>query len=136
MAKKRQEYWSAQSSGYVPSPGGSTTTSISNQVPQSQPQTRSNTLTTSSPVNSFDMAPLQTALPQTPTENSAGLTGPKPPAPTRVRALYDFEATEEGELELKKGDIVKVIDSAYKDWWRGEGKGGRTGIFPVTYVVS
>ncbi|KAI0664386.1 hypothetical protein C8Q70DRAFT_947649 [Cubamyces menziesii] len=52
---------------------------------------------------------------------------------TRVRALHTFEPTEPGELAFEKGDIIKVVDRNYKDWWRGQLK-GRTGIFPVNYV--
>jgi signal transducing adaptor molecule len=54
---------------------------------------------------------------------------------TRVRALYNFEPTEQGELAFERGDIIKVVDRNYVDWWRGQLK-GRTGIFPVNYVVS
>ena len=57
------------------------------------------------------------------------------PIVTRVRALHTFEPTENGELAFEKGDIIKVVDRGYKDWWRGQLK-GRTGIFPVNYVVS
>ena len=53
---------------------------------------------------------------------------------TRVRALHTFEPTEPGELAFEKGDIIRVVDRGYKDWWRGQLK-GRTGIFPVNYVV-
>lgn len=56
------------------------------------------------------------------------------PIVTRVRALHTFEPTEPGELAFEKGDIIKVVDRGYKDWWRGQLK-GRTGIFPVNYVV-
>lgn len=56
------------------------------------------------------------------------------PVVTRVRALHAFEPTEAGELAFEKGDIIKVVDRGYKDWWRGQLK-GRTGIFPVNYVV-
>ncbi|KAL5531673.1 hypothetical protein ACEPAG_4550 [Sanghuangporus baumii] len=52
---------------------------------------------------------------------------------SRVRALHNFEGTEQGELTFEKGDIIKVVDRNYKDWWRGQLK-GRTGIFPVNYV--
>ena len=54
---------------------------------------------------------------------------------TRVKALHRFQPTEPGELAFEKGDIIKVVDRDYKDWWRGQLK-GRTGIFPVNYVVS
>ncbi|KAL6306195.1 hypothetical protein BKA93DRAFT_729873 [Sparassis latifolia] len=55
------------------------------------------------------------------------------PIVTRVRALHTFEPSEPGELPFEKGDIIKVVDRGYKDWWRGQLK-GRTGIFPVNYV--
>ena len=66
-------------------------------------------------------------------------TSPVNPTPlalvTRVRALHSFEPTETGELAFDRGDIIKVVDRGYKDWWRGQLR-GRTGIFPVNYVVS
>ncbi len=52
---------------------------------------------------------------------------------SRVRALYDFVPVEPGELEFKKGDVIAVLESVYKDWWRGSLK-GKTGIFPLNYV--
>jgi signal transducing adaptor molecule len=77
-------------------------------------------------------APAQPQQSQLPT-TTAALT-PSSSGPSRVRALYDFDPSEEGELRLLKGDIVRVIDSAYQGWWRGE-RGGQVGIFPVNYVV-
>lgn len=50
-----------------------------------------------------------------------------------MRALYDFQPTEQGELGFEKGDIIRVIESVYRDWWKGELR-GKTGIFPVNYV--
>ena len=61
--------------------------------------------------------------------------GASSPVVTRVRALHTFEPTEAGELAFEKGDVIKVVDRGYKDWWRGQLK-GRTGIFPVNYVVG
>ena len=53
---------------------------------------------------------------------------------TRVRALHSFEPTESDELAFEKGDIIKVVNREYKDWWRGQ-LNDFTGIFPVNYVV-
>lgn len=76
---------------------------------------------------------------------SSGPSGqPETPAPavqagttaatiSRVRALYDFAPSEPGELEFKKGDVIAVLESVYKDWWRGSLR-GKTGIFPLNYV--
>lgn len=65
-------------------------------------------------------------------------TSPKPPGTTaatvsRVRALYDFTPTEAGELQFRKGDVIAVLESVYKDWWKGLLR-GQTGIFPLNYV--
>jgi signal transducing adaptor molecule len=51
----------------------------------------------------------------------------------RVRALYDFQPTEAGELAFRKGDVIAVLESVYKDWWKGSLR-GQTGIFPLNYV--
>ncbi|KAI1118381.1 hypothetical protein F5Y14DRAFT_400198 [Nemania sp. NC0429] len=72
---------------------------------------------------------------------ATGTAEPVPSHPTgttaatvsRVRALYDFVPSEPGELEFRKGDVIAVLESVYKDWWRGSLK-GQTGIFPLNYV--
>lgn len=60
-------------------------------------------------------------------------TGTTAATVSRVRALYDFTPSEPGELEFKKGDVIAVLESVFKDWWRGSLK-GNTGIFPLNYV--
>ena len=52
---------------------------------------------------------------------------------SRVRALYDFQPSEAGELQFRKGDVIAVLESVYKDWWKGSLR-GQTGIFPLNYV--
>lgn len=82
---------------------------------------------------------VQTSTASTQQSPSTELVSPVNPTPsvlvTRVRALHSFEPTEAGELAFDRGDIIKVVDRGYKDWWRGQLR-GRTGIFPVNYVVS
>ncbi|KAK5661920.1 hypothetical protein OQA88_10029 [Cercophora sp. LCS_1] len=76
-----------------------------------------------------------------PSQGVASQPAPVQPTPTgttaatvsRVRALFDFTPSEPGELEFKKGDVIAVLESVYKDWWRGSLK-GNTGIFPLNYV--
>ncbi|KAI1078137.1 hypothetical protein F5B20DRAFT_571865 [Whalleya microplaca] len=68
----------------------------------------------------------EAAVPSHPTGTTAATV-------SRVRALYDFVPSEPGELEFKKGDVIAVLESVYKDWWRGSLK-GKTGIFPLNYV--
>lgn len=74
-----------------------------------------------------------------PSDQSQETPAPAPSAGTtaatvsRVRALFDFVPSEPGELEFKRGDVIAVLESVYKDWWRGSLK-GKTGIFPLNYV--
>jgi signal transducing adaptor molecule len=115
------------------------------QPPQTQPQPQSqtpnlasSTLSNSAASSSATPAASTTAATATPAAATTA-TSPSTMAEngnivTRVRALHTFEPTEAGELAFEKGDIIKVVDRGYKDWWRGQLK-GRTGIFPVNYVV-
>ncbi|OWO98250.1 hypothetical protein B2J93_8170 [Marssonina coronariae] len=52
---------------------------------------------------------------------------------SRVRALFDFHASDPDELTFRKGDVIAVLESVYKDWWMGLLR-GQTGIFPLNYV--
>ena len=48
--------------------------------------------------------------------------------------MYDFIAKRESELELKRGEEVKVIMMGNDGWWRGISQSGKSGYFPKTYV--
>ena len=81
-------------------------------------------------------APQRTA--QSSTNQAPAPSGPVPSGTTaatvsRVRALFDFQPSEPGELQFKKGDIIAVLESVYKDWWKGSLR-GQVGIFPLNYV--
>lgn len=52
---------------------------------------------------------------------------------SRVRALFDFQPSEAGELQFRKGDVIAVLGSEFTDWWKGSLR-GQTGIFPLNYV--
>ena len=52
-----------------------------------------------------------------------------------VQALYDFTPEEDGELEFRQGDNIRVIDKSDENWWEGE-LDGRQGLFPVIYVST
>uniref|UniRef100_A0A0R3WDX1 SH3 domain-containing protein n=1 Tax=Taenia asiatica TaxID=60517 RepID=A0A0R3WDX1_TAEAS len=54
-------------------------------------------------------------------------------ARTQCQALYDFEAEQDDDLSLKKGDIATIIEKVDDQWYYGE-KGGRHGHFPVEFV--
>ncbi|CAF1104454.1 unnamed protein product [Adineta steineri] len=48
-------------------------------------------------------------------------------------AAYDFQPQEQGEIELARGDRVRVLDQTDANWWQGEVR-GQVGLFPATYV--
>ncbi|KAL0261404.1 ESCRT-0 subunit protein hse1 [Diplodia seriata] len=76
-------------------------------------------------------APQQSAPEQE--QHQAIASGTTAATVSRVRALYDFTPSEPGELAFRKGDIIAVLESVYKDWWKGSLR-GQTGIFPLNYV--
>lgn len=53
----------------------------------------------------------------------------------RVKAAFDFDPQEDGELKLKKGDIIVVLDRSDPNWWRGTCN-GKEGMFPAPYVTE
>ena len=106
-------------------------------------------------VNSKDLPRQSNAPPP-----SVAAPPPPPPSDKFVRALYQFipspvdpatVAPGVEELPFETGDIIRVLECVYNEWWRGEliwlvdegssaggtpGREiGRKGIFPTVYVV-
>jgi hypothetical protein len=50
-------------------------------------------------------------------------------SPKRVKATFDYLATEPGELSIKKGDIINVLEEDDTGWWKGELKGEQIAVF-------
>lgn len=50
------------------------------------------------------------------------------------KAMFNYAAKERGDLDLRVGDLVKVID-ATGEWWKGE-LHGKMGRFPRNYVAE
>ncbi|EWC44915.1 hypothetical protein DRE_00974 [Drechslerella stenobrocha 248] len=72
-----------------------------------------------------------------------GLSAPAPaPATTsgitltgrRATILYDYEKSEDNEIDLVEGQIVGMIELVDDDWWQGTNEAGETGLFPSNYV--
>uniref|UniRef100_H0V6L5 Nostrin n=1 Tax=Cavia porcellus TaxID=10141 RepID=H0V6L5_CAVPO len=49
------------------------------------------------------------------------------------KALYPFQARQDDELNLEKGDIVTIHEKKEEGWWFGSLK-GKKGHFPAAYV--
>ena len=80
---------------------------------------------------------------------------PAPPAEAQIFvAAYDFVPEEEGEIELKRDDRIRMLDQSDANWWKGQRNTlptmldlqsllsfsylgevhGQVGLFPATYV--
>ncbi|XP_006867675.1 PREDICTED: SH3 domain-containing protein 21 [Chrysochloris asiatica] len=56
--------------------------------------------------------------------------------PETYRVLFDYQPEAPDELELRRGDVVKVLRKTTADagWWEGESQ-GRRGVFPDNFVL-
>ncbi|XP_043116371.1 SH3 domain-containing protein 21 isoform X2 [Puntigrus tetrazona] len=52
------------------------------------------------------------------------------------QVMFDYTAVAEDELNLKKGDVIAIINKSTEDdgWWEGE-LNGRRGFFPDNFVM-
>ncbi|XP_041642207.1 SH3 domain-containing protein 19 isoform X2 [Cheilinus undulatus] len=51
----------------------------------------------------------------------------------KVQAVYDFNPESPGELSLRAGDIVTMVEQVDSEWYRGTCRGS-TGFFPINHV--
>lgn len=52
-----------------------------------------------------------------------------------VKALYDYEATNDEEISFAEGDLILIIERSEDGWWTGERKkDGKRGHFPSMLV--
>ncbi|XP_074539580.1 SH3 domain-containing protein 19 isoform X2 [Halichoeres trimaculatus] len=51
----------------------------------------------------------------------------------KVQAVYDFSPAGPGELGLRAGDVVTMVEQVDSEWYRGTCRGS-TGFFPINHV--
>jgi hypothetical protein len=65
-------------------------------------------------------------------------SAPVPPAApplTHATALYQYQASDAGDLSLQPNDRVAVTEYMNAEWWKGRNeRTGAEGIFPRSYV--
>lgn len=103
----------------------------------------------SSPAASSPLSPNGTRQRVAPPAIKRTRTAPSPSAFRRdtryVEARWAFSTTANDELNLEKGDVIRVEREINTDWWRGTivsvqlaigaSRVGREGMFPSAYVV-
>jgi len=52
----------------------------------------------------------------------------------KLRALYDYDATEENEISFKEGDTLYLVEKDDSGWWKGKTEKGKEGVFPSNFV--
>ncbi|CAG59105.1 uncharacterized protein GVI51_F04455 [Nakaseomyces glabratus] len=58
---------------------------------------------------------------------------PPPMSLEYVEALYDFQPQQDGDLAIRAGDKIQVLEKPSAEWYRGT-VNGREGMFPSNYV--
>lgn len=51
-----------------------------------------------------------------------------------VVALYDYQEKSPREVSMKKNDVLTLLNSNHKDWWKVETSNDRQGFVPAAYV--
>ncbi|KAI8985311.1 hypothetical protein BDB01DRAFT_787576 [Pilobolus umbonatus] len=55
--------------------------------------------------------------------------------PGKAIVLHPYNAENEDELSILRGEYVNILDRSIDDgWWKGTNESGKTGIFPCSYV--
>ena len=65
--------------------------------------------------------------------SSAETMAPPSPEKQYVKALYSYTPHSSREVAIKRGDILVVINSSNKEWWKVE-SGGKQGFVPANYL--
>lgn len=71
--------------------------------------------------------------PNTPTLSSGA--GAAPTAPGTATAIYDYEPVADGEIAIKEGDVLKIVEAEHEGWIKVE-KNGASGLVPANYVTT
>lgn len=69
----------------------------------------------------------------TPTALSEDTSSPSRRSTGKARAMYDWKATTDEQLDVAEGEVVTVIDDA-KNWWKVRNSIGNEGTVPSNYM--
>lgn len=101
-------------------------------TPSPAPSAQNNTASYNNNSSAYDE---KTGPVPTPAYSQAPPAYTHPPTLSIVTALYQYHASDAGDLALNPGDTINVTEYVNADWWRGVNPAtGQTGIFPKDYV--
>lgn len=66
--------------------------------------------------------------------NVSPRVGGAPPPTERCRALYDYEAQDDGEISFKAGEILTVLHKDESGWWTCQLRTGQSGLLPSNFA--
>jgi len=53
----------------------------------------------------------------------------------KAKVLFDYQSRGENELDIKMGEVVELLDTTNKEWWKGRVvHSKKMGFFPFNYV--
>ncbi|KAJ1730154.1 actin binding protein, partial [Coemansia biformis] len=80
-------------------------------------------------------APAAPPLPPPPVPGAAAAQAQQDLGANHAIALFEYEATEDGELSFNEGDQIAHIELVSSDWWEGVNTTtGMQGLFPANHV--
>lgn len=51
-----------------------------------------------------------------------------------AEVLYDFQPQQDGDLALRRGDKIAILEKMSSDWFKGKDSSNNVGVFPANYV--
>ncbi|KAK9768594.1 class II myosin [Basidiobolus ranarum] len=95
---------------------------------------------TQQPVNPIAEAITNRVVPNRPTRASPppapAPPPPPPPSKPRFKAIYDFNTGGDGEMGLKKDEIMEIVEKDDNGWWLAKKEDGSEGWVPSNYLVE
>lgn len=88
--------------------------------------------------NILDQIPIKYDPNQSRTSTNTPLSPPPQAPPTNatgeyVEALYEFQPQQNGDLHIRPGDKIEVLEKLSPEWFKGRCN-GNVGMFPSNYV--
>ncbi|ORX94706.1 myosin 1 [Basidiobolus meristosporus CBS 931.73] len=90
------------------------------------------------PINPIAEAVANRAVPTRPTRANPppAPAPPPPPSKPRYKAIYDFNTGGDGEMGLRKDEIMEILEKDENGWWLAKKDDGREGWVPSNYLVE